>query len=288
MEILIELIKYIIFGIVQGVTEVLPVSSRGHVLFLDSIFRAGIGDNDFFVILLNLGSMIAVIYFLRKDVKLYFKDFYKYVIKKDRSKEIKHNYNYLRNVFIGIIPIFIVGATVTFVGLKDYSESISYVLIGLGALATATILFIVRNQMNEHVNKDVTSKSAFFIGVMQVLSVFPGLSRLGITTAAGVNRRLSMDSALKFAFMMFIPISIGAILSQFIAVNFDFSILLSDFIVNDIWTYFYYIISFIVSIFATYYSLKWVFIWFRKGKLTVFYLYNLLFGLIAIAYGLII
>ena len=194
MEILIELIKYIIFGIVQGVTEVLPVSSRGHVLFLDSIFQAGIGDNDFFVILLNLGSMIAVIYFLRKDVKYCACNLYKYAFKKDRSTQIKKSYSYVKNIFIGIIPIFIVGAIVTLSGLKDYNESTSYVLIGLGALATATILFIVRNQMNEHVNKDVTSKSAFFIGVMQVLSVFPGLSRLGITTAAGVNRRLSKFS----------------------------------------------------------------------------------------------
>ena len=281
MERLIELIKYILFGAIQGVTEVLPISSSGHVTFAQEILNVKIDDSVFFLIVLNFGSMIAVIYYLRLEIKTYFCDFIKYIFKRSDDKIVKSNFLYVKNVIIGIIPLLFFGAIVV-IYLDRYYHNNPLIFIALGSLMTATILFIVRNQTNQHVKTNITTRDSLFIGFLQVLALFPGLSRLGITTAAGVQRKLSMDSALKFSFMMFIPVSIATIFSQIFGSDFKFEDMMSNFDASNFWSYIYYFVGFIVSTFTTYFALKWVFILFRKGKLRFFYLYNLVFGIIVL------
>jgi undecaprenyl-diphosphatase len=286
MEILIEIIKYIFLGAVQGVTEVLPISSSGHVAFFQEFLDLDIDSSVFFLIVLNLGSMIAVIFFLRKDIVELIIDFYKYVFKKNRDKNITKNFFYVKNVIIGIIPIGIFGFLITDM-VSDLYLEYTFLLIGIGSLITATILYAVRNTTNANINLTFDGKDSFFIGVMQVFSIIPGLSRLGVTTAAGLNRKLSMDSALKFSFMMFIPISIGSILQQIIEYQFNPVNMVGGFDFSDFWHYLYYFLGFVTSIILTYYALKLVFIWFRRGNLGFFYIYNFIFGMIAIFIGVL-
>lgn len=286
MEILIEMIKYIFLGAVQGITEVLPISSSGHVAFFQEILDLDIDSSVLFLIILNLGSMIAVIFFLRKDILELMVDFYKFVFKKNREKNIKKNFCYVRNVIIGIIPIGVLGFLLTDI-VSDLYLEYTFLLIGIGSLLTATILYAVRNTTNANINLTFDGKDSFFIGVMQVFSIFPGLSRLGVTTAAGLNRKLSMDSALRFTFMMFIPISIGSILQQVIEYQFNPVNMVGGFDFFDFWHYLYYFLGFVTSIVLTYYALKLVFIWFRRGNLALFYIYNFIFGMIAIFIGVL-
>lgn len=286
MEILIEMIKYIFLGAVQGITEVLPISSSGHVAFFQEFLDLDIDLSVLFLIVLNLGSMIAVIYFLRKDILELMVDFYKFVFKKNREKNIKKNFCYVRNIIIGIIPIGVLGFLLTDI-VSDLYLEYTFLLIGIGSLLTATILYAVRNTTNANINLTFDGKDSFFIGVMQVFSIFPGLSRLGVTSAAGLNRKLSMDSALRFTFMMFIPISIGSILQQIIEYQFNPANMVGGFDFFDFWHYLYYFLGFVTSMVLTYYALKLVFIWFRRGNLAFFYIYNFIFGMIAIFIGIL-
>ncbi|PKK94839.1 MAG: hypothetical protein CVV60_04415 [Tenericutes bacterium HGW-Tenericutes-5] len=285
MEVLIEFLKYIFLGAIQGVTEVLPVSSSGHVAVFQELVSTEIDNSPFFLILLNFGSVIAVIYYLRKDLKMYLKDSFSYIFKANREKEVKKNFLYVRNVFIGILPILVFGYFVDLL-IRNYFVVNPLLIVGIGSLITATILYVVRNYTEMHVNTDVKSNDALFIGFVQVISVMPGLSRLGVATAAGVKRKLSMDSALKFTFMMLIPISLATTVYQFISFNFDTQNMMHNFDASNFLNYVYYFVAFIVSMVSTYYALKWIFIWFRKGKLAFFYIYNFIFGFITLFMGL--
>ena len=285
MDVLIEFLKYIFLGAIQGVTEVLPVSSSGHVSVFQEIFSTDIDNSPFFLILLNFGSMIAVIYFLRKDLKVYWNAFFAYIFKRNRDKETRKHFCYIRNVFFGIIPILGLGYFLDLF-IREYFLVNPLLIIGIGSLITATILYVVRNFTDMHVNKDVKASDAWYIGLMQVIAIFPGLSRLAVATAAGLKRKLSMDSALKFTFMMFIPISLATFFYQIVSVSFNLEAMMQNFDFSNYLNYFYYLISFIVSIIATYFALKWIFIWFRKGKLAFFYIYNFVFGFITLFIGL--
>ena len=281
MEIFWEIIEYIVLGLIQGITEVLPMSSSGHVTFAREMFNTDIDNSVFFLIVLNLGSIISIAYYLRNDIKMYFMDFNSYVFKKNREKSVRNNFVYVRNVFIGILPIMIVGFFVSYF-IQDIYDLNSLIFIGVGALMTATILFAVRKQTTFHVNRDFTARDSIFIGIMQVFALFPGLSRLGVVTAAGVHRKLSLDSALKFAFMMLIPISFATIFYTLLDANFNLSVMMSNFDTTSYWSYIYYTIGFFVSLVTTYFALKFVFILFRKGKLEFFYIYNFVFGVVVL------
>jgi len=285
MVFLYELIKYILLGIIQGVTEVLPVSSSGHVVFVQQFFAFNIDSSTFFLIILNSGSMLAIFYFLRKDIVTMTVDFNRYIFKKNRDIQVKKNYCYVRNVIIGIIPMVLFGYFFNLL-ITPFYEAEPLIMIGVGSLATATILYFVRNITNSNINKEISGKDSFFIGVVQVVSILPGLSRLGVTTAAGLHRKLSMDSALRFTFIMFIPISIGSIFQQIITDEFNLEQIVTSFDFTNVFHYIYYLTAFSVSVFATYYALKWVFIWFRRGKLGFFYTYNFIFGFAAIIIGI--
>ncbi len=285
MVFLFEIIKYIILGLIQGITEVLPVSSSGHVAFVQEVFKFDIDNSVFFLIILNLGSMIAVFYYLRKDIIEMLRDFLKYVFQKNREKIVVKSFCYIRNVIIGIIPLFIFGYFLNLL-IYPFYESNPLIMIGIGSLATATILYVIRNVTNSNINKEFTGKDSFFIGIVQIISILPGLSRLGVTTAAGLHRKLSMDSALKFTFIMFIPISIGAIFQQVITAEFNPEQIVTSFDFTNVLHYIYYLSAFAVSIVTTYFALKWVFIWFRRGKLGFFYIYNFIFGFAALIIGI--
>jgi undecaprenyl-diphosphatase len=283
MEILLELFKYILLGFIQGVTEVLPISSSGHVAFVKQFLSLDVDTNVLFLIILNLGSMVAVVYFLRKDVKELIVDSYRYVFKKVRTKEVNKNYQYIKDIIVAIIPIAFFGFLLSG-AVSSLYDNYTFIAVGIGALATGTILYFVRNSTNANVNLNLTYKDSVFIGIVQTFALFPGLSRLGITTAAGLKRKISMDSILKFTFLMYIPISIGSIIQQ--CFSSENGALFSNLGVESAIEYLYYLIGFGVSLVTTYFALRLVFIWFRRGKLGFFYVYNFVFGFIALLIGL--
>ncbi|MFA7560850.1 MAG: undecaprenyl-diphosphate phosphatase, partial [Candidatus Izemoplasmatales bacterium] len=220
MTIILEFIRYIVLGIIQGIFEVLPISSSAQVAFLQEMFKLEVDTSGLFAIILNFGSMIALIYFFRKEIKILIIDTFKYLFKKDQEESVKENFNYVFKLVIGIIPLVIFGYFLNLLIMPNYEKN-PFIFMGVGALMTATILYLVRNITNYHVQTKLTNADAFVIGLIQVITIMPGLSRLGTTTAVGLKRKLSMDSALKFSFLMLIPISLGAVFQQFLLYEFN-------------------------------------------------------------------
>ncbi|MFP4478402.1 MAG: undecaprenyl-diphosphate phosphatase [Candidatus Izemoplasmatales bacterium] len=280
---LIELIRYIFFGIIQGVLEVLPVSSSGHVAFIQRLTSEDFNNGLFFLILVNLGSLLAIMLYMKNTIKQLVCDTYKYLVKNDQGPEVKKSVKYVKNIIIAIIPIGILG--VVFSVYNVFYDEYILIIIGMGSLLTATILYLARKRTDMFTGTKLTHKKSLYIGLVQMLAVIPGVSRLAITTAAGTRKELSHETALKFSIMISIPISIGALIISLIIGIYDAKSLI-DFDTTNVHIFVYYFVSMVVSFFGTFYALKFIFIITRKGNIRLFYIYNLLFGLTALLIGL--
>ena len=190
---MMEIIKAIILGIVQGLTEFLPVSSSGHLIFFKKIF--GLEGESFgltFDIALHIATLVAVVVVLWKEiVPLLKKPFQKYV--------------YL--LVVATIPAGIIGILFDDV-IEEISQSGGF--LGIAFLITAVVLWVSERIGKKTKEKDdMTYKDALIIGTAQAIAVMPGISRSGSTLSAGLITGLKKEPAVNFAFLMSIPI-IGA------------------------------------------------------------------------------
>jgi undecaprenyl-diphosphatase len=199
-----QILKYIILGIVQGITEIFPISSSGHLV----IFQYLLNQEEpglYLEMFTNTASFIALIILFYKDIWYLIKSFFGYIFNKKKREEYKDGFFYTLKLIIAVIPIGIVGFIV-----KDYIGSIKNLLtVGISLLVTGILLVVIfatRNKINEH--EDVTFKDAAFMGVTQAFAVLPGLSRSGSTIIGGRFSRLSLKSILRFSFLAYLLISI--------------------------------------------------------------------------------
>jgi len=285
MQAVIEVLKYILLGFVEGIASILPISSNGHILFLKEILNIEADSSVLLLLILNLGSMVGVIFYFKKEIKSFVNSFFCYFFQKKCDKVAIEGLHNVRNVVIAIFPILIVGSVMTYFIEDIFAQNIM-VIIGVGSLMTATVLYVVRNLTNSGVKKVISAQDSWFIGLMQVFALFPGFSRLAITTAAGVKRKLSMDTTLKFVFLMYIPVSLATFFGTLLSYQFDFNYILADFDPSNTLSYINFFLGFIVSAISTFFALKLIFFIFRKGNMTIFYIYNLIFGLTAIFIGI--
>ncbi|MGE4571998.1 MAG: undecaprenyl-diphosphate phosphatase [Candidatus Izemoplasmatales bacterium] len=281
---LLELIRYILYGIVQGIFEVLPISSSSQVAFIQFIVNDHFEYSQFFLLVVNLGSLFALIVYFRKNIKELLCHTYLDLVKKKDNPEYKKSTVYLKNILIAIIPIGILGTILTLSGIDI--ANISLIIIGVGALLTGTILYLSRHRTDLYTSTKVTAKKAWVIGLFQILALIPGVSRLAVTATAGTQQELSYNTALKFSLLMSIPISLGSILVYVVRGFVDIHSLL-DFDTSLWYMYFYYFTSMFISFFGTLYALKFIFIITQKGNFRMFYVYNVIFGLIALLIGII-
>lgn len=276
----VEFIRYVIYGLTQGFFEVLPISSSGLVTFVQEISGQEFVEvnNNFFLAVVNIGSLGAIIMYFKKTIKKLIVESYRFVIKKEDNVEYKKSFAFSKNILIAVIPTGIVGVIFT---LQDISFG-GYLLIvlGVGALLTGTILYYGRFNTDRYTNTVVTRKQAWYVGVFQILSIVPGVSRLAVTTAAGTHKEMSHETSLTFSLLIYIPISIGTIFVLFITGIIDYGN------VEFPWYMFlYYGVSMLVSYFATKYALKYIFIITRRGNFRFFYILNLIFGFVALIIG---
>jgi undecaprenyl-diphosphatase len=281
---LIELLRYILYGIVQGFLEVLPISSSGHVAFLQAIAEDDFSYSSFFLIIVNSGSLAAIIIYFKSTLKELIDHSYSYWIKKEDKREYIISSYYVKSILVGIIPVAVIGTiyTLSDVDLGPYT----LIIIGLGGLLTSTILFLSRRRTDMFTSTKVTPIKAWRIGLLQVLSVIPGVSRLAVTATEGTRQQLSYETSLKFSLLMSIPISIGTILVSVIRGFININTLL-DFDTSNPFMYVYYFIALVVSFVGTIYALKFIFIITKKGNFRLFYIYNLIFGMVALFIGLL-
>lgn len=204
-----SIIEAIILGIIQGVTEFLPISSTGHVTLAGKIMNLISDQNPekwtSFLAIVQLGTLLAVLIYFRKDIILIIKNFFTENIS-SRKKFSEQSYNSKLGwlIIIGSIPIFTIGFL-----LKDLIEGPLtknlYVLTG-SILLFAVILAIAEKAASfKKEIKDITVRDSFFIGLAQVFSLVPGSSRSGVTITGGLFAGLKRETAARFSFLISIP-----------------------------------------------------------------------------------
>lgn len=259
------IIKYLILGIIQGFTEPLPISSSGHLKIFKVLFKNDVLNDLNFEIIVNFGSLIAILILYRKELIHIIKDFFLYI--KTKNNKYKLNYIYLWLIAIGTIPVCIAGLF-----LKDFIEKyFTNKIIGLMFIITALLLYQIKDKTGTKDKKNITFLDAIKIGLYQIIALAPGISRSASTLVGGMKCNLTKDEALNYSFMLYIPVSLAA-----------FILSISDIIntPNISNLFIPYIIGMIASIIVTYYSAKLFINIVKKGKLIYFYIYCFILGII--------
>lgn len=269
---LIEIIKSIIIGFVQGITEWLPISSTGHMILLDEFIKLNITRSflDLFLVVIQLGSILAVIY-------LYFNRLNPLSSKKNKLQK-KETISLWLKVIVGCLPAGIIGFLFDdFIHEKLYNPIIvSVILIFYG------ILFIVIESKNKNfsINKisELDYKTAFFIGFFQALALIPGTSRSGATIIGASILGASRNVAAEYSFFLAIPIMFGAsgfkFLKYIIKVGLNFS-------ATELSILFWGMLSaFLVSILAIKFLINYI----KNHNFKPFGYYRIALGIIVLLY----
>jgi undecaprenyl-diphosphatase len=208
MDKLVEFLKYLVLGVVQGFTEPLPISSSGHMIIFDAIFGKVIAPNAMnnFQIAVNFASLIAIIIYYRKLIKKLIVGSWKFLFHK--NQEEKPAFMYVLYILLATIPAGIVGLIIKILGLDKYYTNI--LVVGICLFITGLLLLFIAKKQIQATREAVTWKDALFMGGAQAIGLLPGISRSGVTSAVGVANHLRLDNALRFSFMMYIPASIAA------------------------------------------------------------------------------
>ncbi len=218
----LSIIGAILMGILQGLTEFLPVSSSGHLAIFQNLFHLGEGVEDLFLfdILLHVGTLIAIFVAFYKDIFKLIKegfaiifDFLKNIVGKFTGKKwrrvIRTGYRkFVMLVIVSTIPTAIIGVL-----LKDLVSECSKTLImpGIFLIITAGILFIAdRAEEGGKTPKDATYRDALIIGTSQGIATLPGISRSGTTITMALLCGFEKRFAVKYSFIMSIPAVLGA------------------------------------------------------------------------------
>jgi undecaprenyl-diphosphatase len=203
----------IILGILQGLTEFLPVSSSGH-LVLGQIFFGIKHSQLTFDISVHVGTLLAVFVVYRSDILAMLSSMAGFFSKAVSFKPVAHLINEDQNlkmaglILIGSVPTAFIGLF-----LKKFEHILftSEVLVGFMLMVTGTILWLSRNYyISDHQKNRFAVKNSIFIGICQGLAVIPGISRSGTTIAAGMFVGLNRQTAAKFSFLLSIPAIVGA------------------------------------------------------------------------------
>ncbi len=267
-----NLLEYIIFGIIQGLTEPLPISSSGHLVLIRNIFNTNLFQDLNFEIVVNFGSFLAILLIFWKDIIKLIKGFFGYLFNKKEKETFQNDFKYCLLVLIGSIPVGIAGIL-----LKDKIESIlsGPRLLGISFLITAIALFLVRNAKGDKEDKDITYKDAIIIGLLQMVALFPGISRSGTVLVGCLLCGLSRNSSLKYTFMLYFPVSIASM--GLGALDLIESGNLSNVFIP-------YFVGLVASGIVTYFSYQWLSNWVKKGRLWKFSIYCFLLSIFIFIY----
>lgn len=267
MEELIILLKYLLLGVFQGITEPIPVSSSGHLILLQELIGVELGGLTFELIV-NFASLIAVLIIYRDSISKLFLGATNYLI--SRQKKDQEDFRFVMYLIIGTVPAVIIGLLLG----DQIAEHLTGVkVIGATLLVTGTALWLIRNLRGRKRDSDLSIKDAVIVGLAQAVALIPGISRSGATIVAAMALGMKQETALKFSFLLYIPVSVGGIV-----------LAISDVLkmpnINDLLIP--YLIAFIGSLVASYFSLRWFMGIMARGNLVYFSVYCFVVGTLAI------
>ena len=266
-----NILQGIIIGIVQGLTEFLPVSSSAHLVFIQKLL--GVESSLAFDTFLHLGTLIAVLWFFRFDIYKMLKSWWLSIgdALHGRFMEGFQEDPYKRlawYVILATIPVGLVG--VLFEDSVDALFAGALYVPAFFLFVTGTILYLSQRMTSGNINYDsITKKEALFMGLGQACAILPGLSRSGTTIAAGLTIGLDKEFAAKFSFILSIPAIFGAFILQLKDIG-------SSLNVNFLPVF----LGFIASIVAGYLAIKWMLDLIQNKSLDIFAYYCWLMGII--------
>ncbi|TLG77122.1 undecaprenyl-diphosphate phosphatase [Culicoidibacter larvae] len=276
MDTIWQYLQYLILGLAQGITEPLPVSSKGHVVMFNNFFGAPVGEADmvFFLAIVHLASLIAIVWIYREKIKHILVGTYGYVVKKDKRERSFARYTSLLLVSFVIFAFF---AAISLLFIDELFSG-STIIVGIGYLIT-TILLVASDHIkvpSPKTESKITLMDAIFIGGSQVLALIPGVSRSGTTLVAGLFRKFDRETAIDYSFFLFIPTVLGAnvVLAAIKAIKTGV-LIPSGMIVP-------YIIAFFASLIGTYFAFKFLLFIVKKQKLTYFAIYTFILAMLNI------
>jgi undecaprenyl-diphosphatase len=261
-----EIIDAIILGIVQGLTEFLPVSSSGHL----EIGKALLSDNSIpeesllFTVVLHFATAISTMVVFRKDIWNIIKGIFQFQWNEDMQ--------FLTKILISMIPAIIVGLF-----FEEQLEQLfggNILLVGCMLIVTAILLFLADKAKST--NKKVSFKNAFIIGMSQAIAMLPGISRSGATISTSVLLGNDKTKAARFSFLMVVPLIFGKIAKDILGGELTYES--TNFTILSVG----FIAAFISGLFACTWMIKLV----KSSKLTYFAIYCIVVGFIAITYAL--
>ncbi|RLQ96743.1 undecaprenyl-diphosphate phosphatase [Falsibacillus albus] len=272
MSDLLTILKYAFLGIVQGITEPLPISSSGHLVIIEHVLGLKIKGLSFEV-LMNFASLIAVLILFRDEVFRIVVNSWEYV--RRRTPSAKADFNLAVYIVLGTIPVAVLGVL-----FKDLIESYLKTLtfIGIALIITGIALWVIRNFKGSKSEENLSFKDAMLVGVSQAIALIPGISRSGATIVTALGLGIERETAFRYSFLLYIPVSVGGIVLSISDMFHDPKIhqLLLP-----------YAVAFILSLVMSFYALRWFKEIVMKGKLGYFTVYCLVVGVGVVLYSMI-
>lgn len=269
-----DILKYIVFGIVQGIVEPLPISSKGHVILFMNAFKVDLGAQlPFYLAFIHLGSLAAFMFIYWQTIKKATTGAFAYFRHQDVSRKKD------ANLFINVLVAFFVSASIIFLldivfKVTDKLFSGNPYVVAIGLLITACLLIYVEFGFNP---KNQTKKSSkltivdsAMIGLFQVMALIPGTTRSGSTLLGGMSRKLNKTDALNFSFLLFIPTILMANIYTMLKSASSFQISLFPL----------YLISMIAAFFATFVGYRIIRFALKKNGLRYFALYAIVIAVL--------
>ena len=255
-----EWFEALILGLIQGLTEYLPVSSSGHLAIGSALFDIKGEDNLAFTIVVHVATVFSTLVILWKEIDWIFRGLFKF--------EMNAETRYVINILISMIPIGIVG-----VFFKDYVEAIfgsGLLIVGCCLLVTA-LLLTFSYYAKPRPKENISMKDAFVIGLAQACAVLPGLSRSGSTIATGLLLGDNKAKLAQFSFLMVIPPILGEALLD------GMKMMKGEAVTGDI-PALSLIVGFIAAFVSGCLACKWMINIVMKGKLIYFAIYCAIAG----------
>ncbi len=266
----LEILKAIFLGIVEGITEWLPISSTGHMLLVDQFIKLNVSEKflEMFMVVIQLGAILAV-------VVLYFHKLNPFSPKKTQL-ERRQTWSLWLKVLIACVPAAVIGLLFDdqINALFFNAWTIAITLIVYGVLFIAVELFNRRRKPKIHQISQLPYTMAFIIGIAQLLALIPGTSRSGITIIAALLLGTSRFVAAEFTFFLAIPVMFGA--SALKLAKFGFSYTGQELAILLIGV----LTAFLVSILAIKFLMKYI----KKHDFKIFGVYRILLGIAVIIY----
>ena len=251
-----NIIEAIILGIIQGLTEFIPVSSSGHLVVIQSLFKNFSQPGVLFDSILHLGTLAAVFYYFR--LRIY---------------EIITNIRLLLLIVVASVPTGIIGLL-----FKDSFEKMfsNVQLVGVAFIVTGIMLFFADKKENGQKNTCETSYvDALIIGIIQGIAIIPGISRSGSTITAGIYRKLDKKFAMEFSFLLSIPAILGAVLH----------LTKADGVSGSVTDFAPYVFGFFAAAAAAYLTIKVLLKFLLKQKMYVFSIYLWVIGSLVLIFA---